>query len=136
MKTKTIISTLIIAVVAIFTLVSFTNKETEATDQITFDSSLYEMTNTSNSIFESTKISLDNAKCGGDKKAKDSDKKDAKKCGAGKCGDDAKKAKKEAKESKCGAGKCGDDAKKAKDTKKESKSNEDKDAKCGTGKCG
>jgi len=44
------------------------------------------------------------------------------KCGAGKCGGEAKKEKKSA---KCGAGKCGGEAKKEK-----------KSAKCGAGKCG
>ena len=48
------------------------------------------------------------------------------KCGAGKCGGEAKK---EMKSGKCGAGKCGGEAKK--EMKKEMKS-----GKCGAGKCG
>ncbi|GKT30777.1 Uncharacterised protein family UPF0276 like protein, partial [Aduncisulcus paluster] len=58
-------------------------------------------------------------KCGGEAKK---EMKSAK-CGAGKCGGEAKK---EMKSAKCGAGKCGGDMK-----KKEMKS-----AKCGAGKCG
>ena len=133
MNTKTIFSTLVIAVIAVFTLVSFTTKET-AKDLTSFDQSFYADVNTTDAIFNFSTEIVENAKCGGDKKAKDT--KDAKKCGTGKCGDDAKKAKEEAKESKCGAGKCGDDTKKAKDAKETKKADEGKEAKCGTGKCG
>ncbi len=143
MNTKTIISTLVIAVITVFTLVSFTTKDT-AKDLTSFDQSFYADANTTEAIFNFSTDIVENAKCGGDKKAKGTkDAKDAKKCGTGKCGDDAKKAKKEAKESKCGAGKCGDDANlpadkagKAKDAKETKKADEGKEAKCGTGKCG
>ncbi len=91
MKVKTIITTLLVATIGLFTIFSFTSKEPISQDLTSYDQSFYDDISNVESQF-SFNLTLENDKCGGDKKAK-------------KCGGDKKAD--EGKDTKCGTGKCG-----------------------------